>query len=598
MRARQISLGELAPPGSRLARWLTMVSPPVDRLLGIGAIDDLYQRNKLAALPPFEFSSKSLEVLGVSVSPVRALADAGIPAEGPLLIVCNHPFGAVEALVLADALRGVRSDIRFLANAGLRVFRELRPLLIPTNPLRVTQQNVTSIRRCQAHLEAGGVLILFPAGRVSSHQPDKGRITDGPWNRVVGHLARASNAPILPVYFHGTNSRSFHVLGRLWDGSKLLMLPRELLRQRGRTVRYCAGQPIPPAAWRHMGAVELARYARLMTYAQADVAARGAEAAGEGREAPTTPLAPRGDELVMERELDALPREQRLLEFKQFSVAYARAVQVPALMAEIARERERVFRMHDEGSGQPRDTDAFDQSYEQLLVWDRATRSLVGAYRMGRTDLLLASSGHQGLYLSRMFEFAHEFHDPARPALELGRSFIVPEYQRSFHGLYLLWQGIGQYLVAHPDYRRLYGTVSLSRQYDPRAVMMLCDALIEASPQVRSRFPIADRNCIEWQDFRRETGRLDLATLNAIVRGLDAEGKGMPVLLRHYLKLGAKFHCVGADPNFNNTPGLLLTVDVAELDRKTLLTFLRAGTESYLEHVPAVRQTRHAQNRS
>lgn len=574
----RISIRTLAPPGTWLARWLGLIGPAADRLLGIAAIDALYRGNDLEGLPPFDFSSASLRVIGASAQPTRTLTEAGIPAEGPLLIVCNHPFGAIEALVLADALRGIRDDVRFLANAGLRVFRELHPLLIATNPLRVTQKNLSSIRRCQAHLEAGGVLILFPAGKVSFHQDDKHRITDGPWNRLVGRLVLATGAPIMPIFFHGTNSGTFHALGRLWDRSKLLMLPRELLRQRGRSIRYSAGAPIPASAVGHMDAPGVTAYARLMCYAQ---------------ESPRTPvhspspscmqpLAPPGDAARIEQEIDALPGLQRLLQFKHFCVGYAQADQAPALMAEIARERERVFRMHDEGSGQPLDSDEFDRSYVQLFVWDRAGRGLVGAYRMGRTDLLLAQTGPGGIYLSRMFDFGPEFHDPAAPALELGRSFIVPEHQKSFHALYLLWQGIGRYLAAHPQYRRLYGTVSLSRQYDERAIGMLCDALVEPSADVRPRRPLATTIHPEWRDYRAAVGRPGLATLSAMVRSLDADGKDLPVLLRHYMKLGARFHCVGIDPNFNDTPGLLLSVDVPALGPKILGTFLGPAAADYL----------------
>jgi putative hemolysin len=584
----RISILELLPQQKRSARWLSFAGLSVDRLLGIATIDGLYQRGKLATLPPLEFSSASLGVLGVKVAPVRTLVDAGMPAVGPVLIVCNHPFGAVEALVLADALRGVRCDVRFLANAGLRVFRELDPLLIATDPLRVTQQNISSIRACDAHLEAGGVLVLFPAGRVSSFVADRGRITDFAWNRLVGRLALATGATILPVYFHGRNSRAFHVFGRIWDRLKLLMLPRELLRLRGRTVSYCAGRPLPPALWRHMDVPALTRFARLLTYSQAEVAAPGRDDGQSARSvrAPA-PLAPRGDGLAMARELEALPGRQRLLEFRQFSVAYASAAQIPQLMAEIGRERERVFRTLDEGSGSPADTDGFDRSYVQLFVWDRVAHELVGAYRMGRTDRLLAEAGPDGLYLSRVFEFSSGFHDPVRPALELGRSFIVPEHQRSFHGLYLLWQGIGRYLLGHPEYRRLYGTVSLSRQYDPQVIAMLCDALIQPSPLVRARLPVTTPLRAEWQDYRRAAGGLDIATLGAIVRGLDGQGKDIPVLLRHYIKLGAKFHAVGVDPGFNATPGLLLSVDVPSLERKTLATFLGAAAVQYLAYSPS-----------
>ena len=252
-------------------------------------------------------------------------------------------------------------------------------------------------------------------------------------------------------------------------------------------------------------------------------------------------------------------------------------------MAEIARERELVFREHDEGSGRARDSDEFDNTYVQLWVWDNAESALVGAYRLGRTDILKRRYGISGLYLSQMFHFDDAFHDDMTPALELGRSFVVPQHQKSFHALYLLWKGIGCYLVAHPQYRRLYGTVSLSRQYDDRAIALLCEALIEPSPGVRARHPLPNRLDPELRGLLDESGS-DLNVLQSLVRGLDAEGKGLPVLLKHYLKLGAKFHSVGVDPNFNNTPGLLLSVDVPDLEPVKLSTFLGGGAEGYLEH--------------
>ena len=280
-----------------------------------------------------------------------------------------------------------------------------------------------------------------------------------------------------------------------------------------------------------------------------------------------------------------MPERQQLLRFKNYHVYYAAADQIPNVMAEIATERERVFRAYDEGSGQSLDTDDFDATYVQLFVWDSTNTSLVGAYRMGRTDEILSDIGPTGLYLSQMFEFDRGFHDPAVPALELGRSFVVPEHQRSFHALYLLWQGIGRYLAAHPRYRRLYGTVSLSRQYDDRAMAMLCNALIRPDASVRPKHPLTTPLHPEWLDYRSAHEAFSLDDISAFVRGLDCDGKDVPVLLRHYHKLGARFLAVGVDPNFNDTPGLLLSVDIASLPTKTLATFLGANAPEYLQHV-------------
>jgi len=563
--------------------WLEYSAPALDRLLGIQVLDEIYRQHALEGLPPFEFVERSLAALDLTVESEPANLNGTVPSEGPVLVVCNHPYGGVEALALAQVLKSVRTDIKFLANTGLQVFRELQSLFIATNPLKISQQNLSSIRQCEAHLRQGGLLVIFPAGKVSFRPRGSVRIRDTDWNRIVGHLANHTSATMLPVFFSGTNSPLFHALGNLWDRFKLLMLPREFLRMRGRKIRFNVGNPIPAAVWRHLDDRALTHYARLMTY----LSELRNKPAPERMPGPLAPLATLGNPAYAEREMAALPGQQRLLDFKQFSVFYAQAGQIPLLMADIARERERVFRLHDEGSGEPRDGDHFDQSYVQLFVWDNDTHSLVGAYRLGRTDLL-RQEGASGVYLANMFEFDDDFYDSRRPALELGRSFVVPEHQRSFHSLYLLWRGIGRFLVAHPQYRRLYGTVSLSRQYDDRAVALMCDTLIESSSHVRPRNPLPHFLHPEWLDYRRAAGDLSLQTLSACVRGLDKEGKDLPVLLRHYHRLGAKFHCVGVDPNFNDTPGLLLSVDMDKMSQKLISTFLDKGAVTYQAHVPAV----------
>ncbi|NOX76575.1 MAG: lysophospholipid acyltransferase family protein [Gammaproteobacteria bacterium] len=568
-----------------------LLGPILDRVLRISVLDALYRRHRLRNLPPFEFSSQALRALNISACPssARQVLDQ-VPTDGATLVVCNHPYGGIEALILADVLQTVRTDVKFLANTALRVFPEFQPLMIATNPLVVTQKNLRSIRQCEAHLSSGGLLVVFPAGRVSSYQKNTNRITDSDWNRIVGHLAQRSQACLLPLFFHGSNSRLFHSLGRLWDRSKLLMLPREFLKLRGRTIQFDMGRPLAARTWSHLNVAKLTRFARVMTYLQATDIAVNAEEKTQAKTAPQLEaLAPLGNRQHIVRELDALPDEQQLLNFKQFSVFYATASQIPVLMLDIARERERVFRAYDEGSGQARDGDEFDKTYTQLFVWDHHEQSLVGAYRLGKTDVLLQQNGRSGLYLSKMFQFDDSFHqnthqNNAQASLELGRSFVTPEHQNSFHALYLLWKGIGHFLVKHPHYRRLYGTVSLSRQYDDRAVAVMCDALITPTEHVRPRHPLPLTLNNEWRDYCADNGRPDFKTLSAFVRGLDAGGKDIPILLKHYHKLGATFHCVGIDRNFNDTPGLLLSIDMTMLKPKVMTTYFGAGSAAYLAH--------------
>lgn len=572
-----ISLRTLVPRNAFAASWIMRLVALFDRPLGIRELDRIYRTHRLHGLSPFEFVRRTLQVLKISLASDCAVSP---PAQGALLIVCNHPFGGIEALALMQALERVRTDVKFLANTGLQVFRELRPHFIATNPLRISQTNLRSIRACEAHLAAGGALIVFPAGKVSFRPRGGERSADAPWNRLVGHLALRTQAALLPVFFHGTNSPLFHFLGTLCDRTKLLLLPREFLRQRGQTIRFTFGRALGSQVWRHLDAEALTRYARVMTY----LLEAPPEFACSPIVAAHAPLAAPGDPARIAAELAALPDAQRLLDYKQFSVFYAAAAQIPLLMADIARERERVFRLYDEGSGKPRDGDDYDRHYVQLFVWDNQARSLVGAYRMGRADAL-RQPGAGGLYLAQMFEFDAAFHDASPPALEMGRSFVAPEYQKHYASLYLLWQGIGRYLAAFPRYRRLYGTVSLSRQYDDRAIALICDALIEPSPHVRPRHALQSRLHPEWRDFVAVRGKPDLPTLSACVRGIDREGKDVPILLKHYYKLGARFHCVGVDPNFNNTPGLLLSVDMDTMPEKLVSTFLGEHAAAYLARI-------------
>jgi putative hemolysin len=579
-----VSLRNVIAPDGPAGAVIRTMTPWADRAFGLERLDELYRERIPEGTAPEEFAGRALDALGISHETAGPDLARQLPASGPVVVVSNHPYGAVEGLVLAHLIAQVRPDLRILANAALQILPALAPMLIPADPLKVSPRNVGAIRRCESHLKSGGVLIMFPAGRVSWPRAGTQAVADGPWHRLVGHLLLRTEATLVPVFFEGSNSRRFHAVGRLFGSGRMALLPRELLRLAGGHVRYRSGPPLPAALWRHMRADELTRYARLMVYAL-QRAANGSAAARTPLES-AAPLAAPASRAALAREVRQLPAEQQLLAFKQFQVMYGRANQMPALMAEIARERERAFRELQEGSGASRDGDSYDESYVQLFVWDSQKTALVGAYRLGHTDELRREAGPRAVYLSQMFDFDPGFYADAPPSLELGRSFIVPEQQKSFHGLYLLWQGIGRYLCRHPWYRRLYGTVSLSRQYDARAMAWLCESLIDPDPAVRPRRALRVPEDPEWQDFLRACRPLSLATLSAIVRALDAASRDVPVLLRHYHRLGARFHAVAVDPNFMDTPGLLLSVDVPALGAAKLATFLGEGAGAYLAWSP------------
>lgn len=582
----QADISVASPRDRRCApEWQGWIASAAGRILSLRLLDRIYRRRELKGLDPMEFATQVLDVLQISLDLAPGPLAEQVPQDGPVLIVCNHPYVGIEALALAHALRHHRSDLRILANPALRVLPELDGLII-SEPLKVTTRNTRSIRACDAHLNAGGALVVCPAGRMSLYDTETRRVADGPWHRLVGHLAIRHRAPVVPVHFEGSNNRLCRAIGRIWPGVQRLLLARELSSLQGRRIRVTVGRGLNAAMWAHENdAARLSSFLRLLVYEQPLLSNRQSGGSGDVLSRPVFRLAAPTPGARMAGEIARLPSTQHLLDFKQFSVFFAARSQAPKVVEQIARERERVRRASGEGSGEARDWGEYDHTYHHLVVWDRDSLEIVGAYRVGRTDELIARYGIRGVYLSQVFDFAPGFHRSAAPALELGRSFVVPEHQKRFHGLYLLWQGIGHLLSRWPRYRRLYGTVSLSHLYDARLAAMLCDLLVEPCEEVGARYPLDVALGPEWSAFRSWCGTCNAPDLSMLCRALDAGRKDLPPLLRHYLKLGARFLAAGTDPNFAETPGLFLEVDVPSVERRALNGFMGPGVVDYLrEH--------------
>lgn len=292
-------------------------------------------------------------------------------------------------------------------------------------------------------------------------------------------------------------------------------------------------------------------------------------------------IAPAPEPATLVEELGALPEWQKLYEHHQFAVYVGREEQFPTVVYEIARQRERTFRSMLEGSGQELDRDSFDDNYLHLILWDTTESRMVGGYRLGRTDELLAEHGPAGLYLNQIFEFDPSFFEQTR-MLEIGRSFVVPEYQRHHLSLALLWRGIAQYLVREPGYRRLFGAVSVSRLYLPTTVALLRDALLEPESLVQARAPFVGELAQEISSWLSNAAPMSGSNLNQIARVAELDGKDMPVLVRHYQKLGAKFVALGLDPHFNNTPAFVIRLDPADIPERQFRRYFGAGGPGYL----------------
>jgi putative hemolysin len=285
-------------------------------------------------------------------------------------------------------------------------------------------------------------------------------------------------------------------------------------------------------------------------------------------------------------EVGQLPAEQLLLTSGPYRVYYAHAGQIPSLLQEIGRLREITFRAVGEGTGRAIDLDRFDAHYLHLFVWQGATQEVVGAYRLGRTDRILASQGQKGLYTATLFNFAAEFLQGIQPALELGRSFVRQEYQKNYAALLLLWKGIGRYLVQRPQYQYLFGPVSISNAYNEFAQGLLATWLSmhrflpELAPYIRPKYPFLlhpDRN----EELRLAlAGTEAVEDLSALLAEVDPHRRGVPVLLRQYLKLGGKILGFNRDPHFNQALDGLILVDLRQTPAPVLQRYM--GKEGWV----------------
>ncbi|MDO6719486.1 lysophospholipid acyltransferase family protein [Psychrosphaera sp. 1_MG-2023] len=552
-----------------------------DYLLGLNKLQKFYSNSNLPGLAAEPFCDELVRMQNRPLTNTQLLTEV-VPNTGSLIVVCNHPHGCIEGVALAGALRKRRSDVKVLANKGLAMFQELHELFIFIDPLNPSDpSNLKGIRECKKHLNNGGVLLIFPAGKVSYYRPEKQRICDGEWNRLPGALARATDSPVLPIHISGHNSDFFITMGRIYYRFKLLMLFREMMHLKNKPLELSVGRILPTKLLAKCGdEAQITAFLRAQCYCL-DPQFNATWSADSAQQFADLNAPVPGQ--VLASEINSLPNSQHLADYKKFRVSYASLHQAPNVVKDITRLREKVFRLYDEGSGESADGDEFDKTYLHLFIFDTEEQEIIGAYRMGQSDKLIPEFGLKGMYLSRMFKFSPEFINQQQPCLEMGRSFIVPEHQRSFYGLFLLWRGIGEFVVRHPQYRILYGTVSLSKLYRPLSVECISKLALNPCSNVSAKVPFAPVNNPELDDYIAETpdtGNL----LSILVQGIEQDGKDVPILMKQYNKLAARFYCIGIDKNFNDTPGLLLSVDMSKAPHKALKQYLAEGLEQYLNY--------------
>lgn len=534
--------------------------------------------------PALEFSSRALRELDVAI----AVADTElrhIPSTGPVVVVANHPFGALDGLLLLEIIKRIRGDAKLLGNELLGRVPDLHDRLFLVdvfgNRSSAVHRNSRALRAALRWVARGGCLGVFPAGEVA-HRSNGDRIVDSAWQQTAAELALRAGATVVPVFIEGANSRLFRAIGRLHPLLRTALLPRELWSKRHATIEIRIGRGLT-ADTLALHAEPAARTRLLRSHVDA-LAQGAAHAEDESFFAQPQPIAPRAMAAAIEANVSAV-QHHVLIETDSFQVICARAPDLPAVLPEIGRLRELTFRTAGEGSGLSRDLDRFDESYRHLFVWDRHRREIAGAYRIGATDEVTADVGVDGLYTRTLFDYDEALLDRIGPALELGRAFVAPEYQRDFSPLMLLWKGISHIVVREPRYRRLFGVVSISDDYTSVTRQLLLKFLqttrfdADLGRLVKAKHPPAPLR----SKFVESTTVERIQDVCALVRSLEADGKDIPVLLRQYLKLDARLLGFSVDPSFGNVLDGLIVVDLADVEPAILSRFMgRSEARAFL----------------
>lgn len=576
----------------------SLIVPPAKKILALDRLNSI-----LAALPHGQdmvaVLGRVLEEVGVGYDlPDEDLAR--FPAKGPVAVVANHPFGMIEGVLLGHILRRVRPDVKFMANYILGRIPGLSDLFTYVDPFEVPsakRTNMRPLRESLRYMKSGGAMVFFPAGEVASLQLQSRTITDPEWSPTVAGLIRRSGASVMPAYFAGANSRLFQILGLVHPRLRTVMLPRELLKQADKTISIRFGEVLEPDKLADFDDLEMMAYLRARVYMLGEPKAKKnrkwrlpANLPGLGGGVKMKPIAPAQDMGPVRDEVARLPGGQILTDRGQFLVFHARAEQIPKLLREIGREREITFRKAGEGTGRPLDLDRFDRYYTHLVLWDQDAGRLAGAYRAARVDRVLDRYGPPGLYTATLFKYRASYLKRISPAMELGRSFIAADYQRSYSGLMLLWKGIGQLVLSDPDIRYLFGPVSIDERYHPlsRRLMMefLQDNFFEPglARLVKPRTPakLKDKTGIDARTLAATAeGIEDLSSMVADLEEAKGEGRaGVPVLLRQYLKLGGLLLGFNVDPAFGNAIDGLILIDLMGTDQAIMKRYM--GKEAYL----------------
>ena len=422
---------------------------------------------------------------------------------------------------------------------------------------------------------------MFPAGEVSTYKDEK-LIVDKPWEPVAMRLIQKAKVPVVPIYFHAKNSTFFYRLASMSDVLRTAKLPSEMLSQKRRKIKVRIGNPISLEDQAELKDLEsFTGYLRRKTYMLANVFEKKKlfEKIPHTLKLPKSPkkIATETKSELMEAEVEKCRQlDKRLLVSKNYEVFLAKREIIPNIVQELGRLREITFREIGEGTNNPVDLDPFDDHYYHLFLWDNDAKKVAGAYRMGMGAEIFKDHGINGFYLQDLFRFEPELYKMMSESIEMGRAFIIKEYQQKPMPLFLLWKGIVHCTLRFPEHKYLIGGVSISNKFSNFSKSLMIEFMrsnyydpyvaqyVRPKKEFKVKLEDADK------DIVFDKSEADLNKFDKIIDEIEPENLRLPVLIKKYIKQNAKVVAFNVDPLFNNAVDGLMYIRIADLPESTV----------------------------
>lgn len=557
-------------------------------VMGFNEINRLYSPS--ADLKGLPFTEHMLNIYGITYDRNESEMSV-IPKEGPFIIVSNHPFGAIEGIVLYDAIARIRPDFKVMANFILSYIPNLKDVFIPVNPFADNPEwgsSVGGIKSAMQHLSQGKGLGIFPAGEVSRCYNGSQRPHDLEWSVTIAKLAKKSGVPVIPFYFDGTNSKRFYRLAKINSMLGTAMLPRELLNKRNTHIVMKMGKPITPSELE-----PYTDYKKLAAYLRARSYALEANIHNDDIKCPNTkmePLPPPLKSNVMVNELNKIRKKSFLFDCAQYECFFADYDDIPNIMYEVGRRREEAFRAIGEGSGKKLDTDNYDTYYKHLILWDKEENRLVGGYRLGIGKDIVEKKGIDGFYISSLFEIQDAFRDVLSKSIELGRSFVTVGYQKDILPLMLLLKGLMMVAYRYKDVDYFIGPVSISNWYPKFYKSLMVHYIVNEFPSpyagmVSACTPFIADFLKTDPDTLLENNTSSIEKFDRYLLKLSNGDYRLPTLFKKYLKMQSKFLCFNIDHDFNDALDGLLLLTFKDIPESELLMLMKDSSDEEKEEL-------------